>query len=70
MNAPETFWFEGAEGTRVQAMLIRPPHFGRGEEISAARTAARRAADDVGECVGLSMERRDIFRSWIRNLDD
>ena len=27
MNAPETFWFEGAEGTKVQAMLIRPPGF-------------------------------------------
>ena len=27
MNAPETFWFEGAGGTRVQAMMIRPPHF-------------------------------------------
>jgi dipeptidyl aminopeptidase/acylaminoacyl peptidase len=27
MNEPETFWFEGAEGTLVQAMLIRPPHF-------------------------------------------
>lgn len=27
MNPPETFWFEGAEGTRVQAMLIRPPKF-------------------------------------------
>jgi dipeptidyl aminopeptidase/acylaminoacyl peptidase len=27
MNDPETFWFEGAEGTRVQAMLIRPPQF-------------------------------------------
>jgi len=27
MNAPETFWFEGAEATRVQAMLIRPPQF-------------------------------------------
>ncbi|HXM93071.1 MAG TPA: S9 family peptidase [Candidatus Dormibacteraeota bacterium] len=27
MNAPETFWFEGAEETRVQAMLIRPPKF-------------------------------------------
>ncbi len=27
MNAPETFWFEGAEGTRVQAMLISPPQF-------------------------------------------
>jgi dipeptidyl aminopeptidase/acylaminoacyl peptidase len=25
MNAPETFWFEGAEGARVQAMIIRPP---------------------------------------------
>jgi dipeptidyl aminopeptidase/acylaminoacyl peptidase len=27
MNAPETFWFEGAAGTRVQAMLIRRPKF-------------------------------------------
>jgi dipeptidyl aminopeptidase/acylaminoacyl peptidase len=27
MNAPETFWFEGAEGTKVQAMVIRPPKF-------------------------------------------
>ena len=27
MNAPETFWFEGAEGTKVQAMLVRPPKF-------------------------------------------
>jgi dipeptidyl aminopeptidase/acylaminoacyl peptidase len=27
MNAPETFWFEGAEGAKVQAMLIRPPKF-------------------------------------------
>jgi dipeptidyl aminopeptidase/acylaminoacyl peptidase len=27
MNPPETFWFEGAEGTRVQAMMIRPPKF-------------------------------------------
>jgi dipeptidyl aminopeptidase/acylaminoacyl peptidase len=25
MNAPETFWFEGAEGRKVQAMIIRPP---------------------------------------------
>jgi dipeptidyl aminopeptidase/acylaminoacyl peptidase len=27
MNEPETFWFEGAEGTKVEAMLIRPPNF-------------------------------------------
>ncbi|MGB2670437.1 MAG: S9 family peptidase, partial [Candidatus Acidiferrum sp.] len=27
MNEAETFWFEGAGGTRVQAMLIRPPDF-------------------------------------------
>ena len=27
MNPPEAFWFEGAAGTRVEAMLIRPPHF-------------------------------------------
>jgi dipeptidyl aminopeptidase/acylaminoacyl peptidase len=27
MNAPETFWFDGAEGTKIQAMLIRPPKF-------------------------------------------
>ncbi len=27
MNPPETFWFDGAEGTKVQAMMIRPPKF-------------------------------------------
>src|ERR1700730_5446985 len=27
MNAPETFWFDSADGARVQAMMIRPPHF-------------------------------------------
>jgi len=27
MNAPESFWFEGAAGSKVQAMLIRPPKF-------------------------------------------
>jgi dipeptidyl aminopeptidase/acylaminoacyl peptidase len=27
MNPQETFWFDGAEGTKVQAMLIRPPKF-------------------------------------------
>ena len=27
MNAPETFWFDGANGTKVEAMLIRPPQF-------------------------------------------
>jgi len=27
MNPPETFWFDGAEGTKVEAMLIRPPKF-------------------------------------------
>jgi len=27
MNPPEMFWFDGAEGTKVQALLIRPPKF-------------------------------------------
>ncbi len=27
MNAPDTFWFESADGTRVQAMVLRPPNF-------------------------------------------
>jgi dipeptidyl aminopeptidase/acylaminoacyl peptidase len=27
MNEPESFWFDGAEGTKVEAMLIRPPQF-------------------------------------------
>ena len=27
MNAPETFWFDGAEGTKVQAMMLKPPGF-------------------------------------------
>jgi dipeptidyl aminopeptidase/acylaminoacyl peptidase len=27
INPPESFWFEGAGGTRVEGMMIRPPHF-------------------------------------------
>ena len=27
MNEPESFWFDGAEGTKVEAMLLRPPQF-------------------------------------------
>ena len=27
MSSAEKFWFDGAEGTRVEAMLIRPPQF-------------------------------------------
>ena len=27
LNAPEKFWFEGAEGAKVHAMLIKPPKF-------------------------------------------
>ncbi len=27
MNEAETFWFDGAGGTKVQAMMIRPPDF-------------------------------------------
>lgn len=27
MNEPEKFWFDGAEDTQVQAMLLRPPNF-------------------------------------------
>ena len=27
MNPSETYWFDGAEGTKVEAMLIRPPKF-------------------------------------------
>jgi dipeptidyl aminopeptidase/acylaminoacyl peptidase len=32
LNAPETFWYEGAAGSKVQAMLIRPPHFDAGKK--------------------------------------
>lgn len=27
LNAPEKFWFDGADTTKVHAMLIKPPHF-------------------------------------------
>jgi dipeptidyl aminopeptidase/acylaminoacyl peptidase len=27
LNEPETFWFDGANGTKVEALLIRPPQF-------------------------------------------
>jgi dipeptidyl aminopeptidase/acylaminoacyl peptidase len=32
MNAPEKFWFEGAEGTKVEAMLLKPPQFEAGKK--------------------------------------
>jgi dipeptidyl aminopeptidase/acylaminoacyl peptidase len=32
LNTPETFWFEGAEGAKVQAMMIRPPGFDRAKK--------------------------------------
>ena len=32
MNAPEKFWFEGAEGTKVEAMLLKPPQFAAGKK--------------------------------------
>jgi len=32
MNPPETFWFDGAEGTKAQAMLIRPPKIDAGKK--------------------------------------
>jgi dipeptidyl aminopeptidase/acylaminoacyl peptidase len=27
LNEPESFWFDGADGTKVEAQLIRPPQF-------------------------------------------
>ncbi|HYL10008.1 MAG TPA: S9 family peptidase [Candidatus Acidoferrales bacterium] len=27
LNPPEAFWFDGAEGAKVEGMLVRPPHF-------------------------------------------
>ncbi len=35
MNEPESFWFEGAEGTKVQALLIRPPKFSASQKYPA-----------------------------------
>ena len=32
MNAPEKFWFEGAEGTKVEAMVVKPPQFAPGKK--------------------------------------
>jgi dipeptidyl aminopeptidase/acylaminoacyl peptidase len=32
MNRPEKFWFEGAEGTRVQAMILRPAQIVAGKK--------------------------------------
>jgi dipeptidyl aminopeptidase/acylaminoacyl peptidase len=27
LGAPETFWFDATDGTKIQAMLVRPPNF-------------------------------------------
>ena len=32
MNGPEKFWFEGAEGTKVEAMIVKPPQFVAGKK--------------------------------------
>jgi dipeptidyl aminopeptidase/acylaminoacyl peptidase len=32
MNEPEMFWFDGAGGTKIQAMMIRPPDFDAGKK--------------------------------------
>jgi dipeptidyl aminopeptidase/acylaminoacyl peptidase len=32
MNAPEKFWFDGAEGTKVEAMLLKPARFEAGKK--------------------------------------
>jgi len=32
MNAPEKFWFDGAEGTKVEAMVVKPPQFTAGKK--------------------------------------
>jgi dipeptidyl aminopeptidase/acylaminoacyl peptidase len=32
MNTPEKFWFDGAEGTKVEAMLLKPPQFEAGKK--------------------------------------
>ena len=32
LPAPEKFWFEGAEGTKVHAMLLKPPQFQPGKK--------------------------------------
>ena len=32
MNAPEKFWFESADNTKVEAMLLKPPQFDSGKK--------------------------------------
>jgi dipeptidyl aminopeptidase/acylaminoacyl peptidase len=32
MNPPEKFWFKSTDGTRIEAMLIRPPNFDPGKK--------------------------------------
>jgi dipeptidyl aminopeptidase/acylaminoacyl peptidase len=32
MNPPENFWYEGAGGTQIEGMLIRPPNFDAGKK--------------------------------------
>ncbi len=70
MNAPEKFWFEGAEGAKVEAMLIKPPAIRSREEISCAGAAAWRTADDVVRRLGLPVERAGLFRGGLRDTDD
>jgi len=52
MNAPETILVRWGRGNEGRAMLIRPPKLTR-RKNTRYWWAARRAADDVGECVGI-----------------
>jgi len=68
MNAPEKFWFEGAEATRVHAMLVKPPKFDATKNIHCS-CCCTGAADDVGDSWD-TVERASVFGRGIRDADD
>ena len=52
----EPFWFEGAEKTQVEGLLLRPPHFDASKKYPLLLADSRRAAGRMGRRVGLSLE--------------
>jgi len=69
MNAPEKFWFAGAEAARVHAMLIKPPKFDATKNIR-CWCCCTATTDDVGRFVGIPVECTSVFGRGIRDAVD
>lgn len=56
----ETFWAQGAEGAKVQSILVKPPFFNPEQKISADIFNSRRTAGTLDRRFPLSMEYANV----------